>query len=195
LIDKCAPELVIECGGVGYEVQMPMTSFYQLADVGAEAVIFTHFVVREDAQLLYGFASLQERALFRELIKTNGVGPKMALAILSGLSADEFADSVTSENITRLTKIPGVGKKTAERLVVEMRDRLKNVTFNNAQNATVTVNAPSCFQAQVDPQDDAIAALESLGYKAAHASKVVAKVSEAGMSSEQIIKEALKAML
>ncbi|SHG83249.1 Holliday junction branch migration protein RuvA [Ferrimonas marina] len=198
LVEKSAPEVLLECGGIGYEVQMPMTSFYQLPEIGAEAVIVTHFVVREDAQLLYGFASKEERALFRELIKTNGVGPKMGLAILSGMSAEQFIDAVQAENITSLTKIPGVGKKTAERLVVEMRDRLKNLSaplltpyadrLAGADLDTLASQAP-------DPQEDAIAALVALGYKANQADKAVAKVMAPGLSSEQLIKDALKAML
>ncbi|GAA4903667.1 Holliday junction branch migration protein RuvA [Ferrimonas pelagia] len=189
--------MVLECGGVGYEVQLPMTSFYQLPEPGSEALIFTHFVVREDAQLLYGFASKAERALFRELIKTNGVGPKMALAILSGMSAEQFVDAVQAENVAGLTKIPGVGKKTAERLVVEMRDRLKNFggTLLTPYADRLAGNAPLESTLVVDPQDDAIAALISLGYKAPMAAKVVAKVAAPGASSEQLIKDALKAML
>ncbi|WP_298442883.1 Holliday junction branch migration protein RuvA [uncultured Ferrimonas sp.] len=198
LVEKTAPEVVIECAGVGYEVQMPMTCFYNLPEVGAEITVVIHFVVREDAQLLYGFNSKEERALFRELIKTNGVGPKMALAIMSGMSAEQFVDAVQAENVVGLTKIPGVGKKTAERLVVEMRDRLKNFSAplltpyadrlaGNAQD--------NPFTTQPDPEEDAIAALVALGYKAAAATKVVAKVAAPGLSSEQIIKDALKAML
>ena len=121
LLEKQPPEVLIEASGVGYEVQMPMTSFYQLPDVGQEAVVYIHFVVREDAQLLFGFADKQERALFRELIKVNGVGPKLALTILSGMSAAQFIQCVSHDDVSGLVKLPGVGKKTAERLVVEMR--------------------------------------------------------------------------
>lgn len=199
LIEKVAPEVIVECGGVGYEIQMPMSSFYKLPEVGAEATIVTHFVVREDAQLLYGFASKEERALFRELVKTNGVGPKMALAIMSGMSAEQFVDAVQAENVVGLTKIPGVGKKTAERLVVEMRDRLKNFSAPlltpYADRFAGVNDGDAAVSAQPDPQEDAIAALVALGYKAAMASKVVKKVAADGMSSEQIIKDSLKAMI
>lgn len=199
LVEKAAPEVLIECGGVGYEVQLPMTSFYQLPEVGAEAVVHIHFVVREDAQLLYGFANLSERALFRELIKTNGVGPKMALAILSGMSAEQFVDAVQAKNIASLTKIPGVGKKTAERLVVEMSDRLKNFTGGlltpYADRLAGTNPVEDTLVSVVDPEEDAIAALVALGYKSAQASKAIAKVTAPGASSEQLIKDALKAML
>ena len=134
VLEKQPPEVLLEANGVGYEVHMPMTCFYELPDVGQEAIIFTHFVVREDAQLLYGFNNKQERALFRELIKVNGVGPKLALAILSGMSAQQFVTAIEREEVSTLVKLPGVGKKTAERLVVEMKDRFKGLTgdlFNN----------------------------------------------------------------
>ncbi|WP_345315706.1 Holliday junction branch migration protein RuvA [Ferrimonas gelatinilytica] len=195
LVEKTAPEVVLECAGVGYEVQMPMSSFYQLPEVGAETVIVTHFVVREDAQLLYGFASKEERALFRELIKTNGVGPKMALAILSGMSAEQFIDAVQAENVVGLTKIPGVGKKTAERLVVEMRDRLKNFGAPLLTPYADRLAGNDTLATPINPEDDAIAALVALGYKSTQAAKLVGKVAVPGVSSEQLIKDALKAML
>lgn len=128
ILEKQPPLVLLEANGVGYEVHMPMTCFYELPELGQEAIVFTHFVVREDAQLLYGFNDKQERALFRELIKVNGVGPKLALAILSGMSAQQFVSAVEREEITALVKLPGVGKKTAERLVVEMKDRFKGST-------------------------------------------------------------------
>ena len=130
LIEKQPPELLIEVNGIGYEVQMPMSCFYELPNVGEEAIIYTHFVVREDAQLLYGFNNVKERALFREVIKANGVGPKLGLGILSGMTASQFVASVEREDVSTLVKLRGVGKKTAERLVVEMKDRLKGWFFN-----------------------------------------------------------------
>lgn len=135
ILEKQPPLVLLETNGVGYEVHMPMTCFYELPELGQEAIVFTQFVVREDAQLLYGFNDKQERALFRELIKVNGVGPKLALAILSGMSAQQFVSAVEREEITTLIKLPGVGKKTAERLVVEMKDRFKGLNgdlFNNS---------------------------------------------------------------
>ena len=126
LLEKQPPEVLLDVSGVGYEIQLPMSSFYSLPELGLEAIIYTHFVVREDAQLLYGFADKHERAMFRELIKVNGVGPKLALAILSGMSANQFVQCIHNDAVTTLVKLPGVGKKTAERLVVEMKDRLKN---------------------------------------------------------------------
>ena len=119
ILEKQAPDLLIDVAGVGYEVQLPLTSFYKLPEVGKEAVIYTHFVVREDAQLLYGFHTSTERALFRQLIKANGIGPKLALTILSGLSAQQFVRCVQHDDISTLVKLPGVGKKTAERLLIE----------------------------------------------------------------------------
>ncbi|SDJ65292.1 Holliday junction DNA helicase subunit RuvA [Ferrimonas sediminum] len=199
LIEKQAPEVLIDCNGVGYEVQLPMTSFYQLPDLGQPCVLSIHFVVREDAQLLYGFATKQERALFRELIKTNGIGPKMALAILSGMSAEQFVAAVQREDITGITKVPGVGKKTAERLVVEMRDRMKNFAASlatpNADSFALGNAVEDTFITAPDATDDAIAALEALGYKATVAKKAVDKVHAPGASSEKLIKDALKAMM
>ncbi|WP_301003951.1 Holliday junction branch migration protein RuvA [Arsukibacterium sp.] len=126
LLEKQAPDILLDVAGVGYEVQLPLTSFYQLPEPGSQATIYTHFVVREDAQLLYGFITSTERSLFRQLIKANGVGPKLALTILSGMTAQQFVHCVLHDEITTLVKLPGVGKKTAERLVIEMRDRLKD---------------------------------------------------------------------
>ena len=115
LIDKTPPDVLVDVNGVGYEIQLPMTSFYQLPNIGEVATIYTHFIVREDAQLLFGFSDTSERALFRELIKANGVGPKLACTILSGMSAQDFVQCVIHEDISNLVKLPGVGKKTAER--------------------------------------------------------------------------------
>ncbi|MEL7289979.1 MAG: Holliday junction branch migration protein RuvA, partial [Pseudomonadota bacterium] len=135
LAEKQPPEILVDVAGVGYEIHMPMTSFYQLPAVGEEVVVYTHFVVREDAQLLFGFADKMERGLFRELIKANGVGPKLGLAILSGMSASQFLASVQNEDVSALVSLPGIGKKTAERLVVELKDRLAK--FGKAQSIAV----------------------------------------------------------
>ncbi|MCG9756866.1 Holliday junction branch migration protein RuvA [Shewanella insulae] len=197
LVEKQAPEVLIETAGVGYEVQMPLTSFYELPELNQEAVIYTHFVVREDAQLLYGFMSKQERALFRLLIKTNGVGPKLALTILSGMTAAEFVKCVEHDDIATLVKLPGVGKKTAERLLVEMRDKLKSLmeaSHGNEREFVLQSNytpAPEVNSAE----EDAISALLALGYKPAQASKAVSSVFEEGMDSETLIKASLKSML
>jgi len=198
LLEKQPPELLIEVGGIGYEVQMPMSCFYELPNIGEEAIIYTHFVVREDAQLLYGFNSVNERALFREVIKANGVGPKMGLGILSGMTAAQFVACVEREDISTLVKLPGVGKKTAERLVVEMKDRLKNWGAAGDLFTPATDAAPVDSLAAASEQnaeDEAVSALLALGYKAAQASKVVSQVSKPGMTSEQLIREALKSMV
>ncbi|WAT10692.1 Holliday junction branch migration protein RuvA [Rouxiella badensis] len=196
ILEKQPPLVLLETNGVGYEVHMPMTCFYELPELGQEAVVFTQFIVREDAQLLYGFNDKQERALFRELIKVNGVGPKLALAILSGMSAQQFVSAVEKEEITSLIKLPGVGKKTAERLVVEMKDRFKGLNgdlFNNP----VDINLPAAASKakESDAEGEAVAALISLGYKPPEASRMISKVSKPGAECETLIREALRAAL
>ncbi|GAL31428.1 Holliday junction branch migration protein RuvA [Vibrio maritimus] len=197
LIEKQPPELLIEVGGVGYEVQMPMSCFYELPEIGQEAIIYTHFVVREDAQLLYGFNTVRERALFREVIKANGVGPKLGLGILSGMSASQFVSCVEREDISTLVKLPGVGKKTAERLVVEMKDRLKGWgagdLFTPATDAA-PVDSVGAMTAD-NAEEEAVSALLALGYKPTQASKVVSQVAKPDMTSEALIREALRAMV
>ncbi|OUR59638.1 Holliday junction DNA helicase RuvA [Colwellia sp. 39_35_sub15_T18] len=204
LAEKFPPEILIECAGVGYEVTMPMTSIYALPELNEQAVIYTHFVVREDAQLLYGFANTTERKLFRLLIKVNGVGPKLALAVLSAMSADQFVSCVAHDDVSGIVKIPGVGKKTAERLLIEMRDRLKDWQMTTLTPATdampVQLTTEQTFiNGLNDPfrsnKGDAINALISLGYKQAQADKAVKQVYSEGMSSEDIIRYSLKSML
>ncbi|MBO9491770.1 Holliday junction branch migration protein RuvA [Endozoicomonas sp. G2_1] len=197
LIEKTAPEIVIECQGVGYEVSMPMTSIYALPELNQEATIYTHFVVREDAQLLYGFANKVERKLFRLLIKVNGVGPKLGLAILSGMSAEQFVSCVAHDDVTTIVKIPGVGKKTAERLLIEMRDRLKDWQTDStpATDAMPIDNVIENTLVISDAKGDAINALISLGYTNAQADKAVKSVYQQGSSSEVLIRDALKAMI
>jgi Holliday junction DNA helicase RuvA len=196
VIEKQPPEVLLEVGGVGYEVQMPMSCFYDLPELGKEALIYTHFVVREDAQLLYGFNHKQERALFRELIKANGVGPKLALAILSGMSASQFVVCVEREDISTLVKLPGVGKKTAERLVVELKDRLAGwVSHDLFTPAAVTLPVASSALLEPDAEQEAASALIALGYKPAQASQIVGKVAKEGMTVEAIIREALRSQV
>ncbi|MEI7187452.1 Holliday junction branch migration protein RuvA [Dickeya dianthicola] len=196
VLEKQPPLVLIEASGVGYEVHMPMTCFYELPDLGQEAVIFTHFVVREDAQLLFGFSNKQERSLFRELIKVNGVGPKLALAILSGMSAQQFVNAVERQEINTLVKLPGVGKKTAERLVVEMKDRFKGLN-GDLFNAASDISLPAAANAEpeADPQAEAEAALVALGYKPQEASRMVSNVARPGADCETLIREALRAAL
>lgn len=196
ILEKQPPQVLLETNGVGYEVHMPMSCFYELPGLGQEAIIFTQFVVREDAQLLYGFNDKQERALFRELIKVNGVGPKLALAILSGMSAQQFVRAVEHEEITSLIKLPGVGKKTAERLVVEMKDRFKGLNgelFNNHSDIVLPTNTAQTND--VDIEAEAVSALVTLGYKPQEASRMISKISRPGVDCETLIRDALRAAL
>lgn len=201
LVEKSPPDVLVDVGGVGYELQLPMTSFYQLPAVGDPCTLYTHFVVREDAQLLFGFADKLERGLFRELIKANGVGPKLGLAILSGMSASQFLLVVQSEDVASLTKLPGIGKKTAERLVVELRDRLAK--FSQSLNASdsetlaggVTTQGENAIVPLTDVKEEAMSALVALGYKPPQASNMINAVYRDDMDSEDLIRQALKAAL
>lgn len=198
ILEKQPPQVLIEVNGVGYEVHMPMTCFYELPDLNQEAVIFTQFVVREDAQLLFGFNNKQERALFRELIKTNGVGPKLALAILSGMSAQQFVSAVEREEIATLIKLPGVGKKTAERLVVEMKDSFKGMSGDLFNPAALDVPLSSSALAagpEDDPESEAASALVALGYKPQEASRMVSKIARPGVDCETLIRKAQRTAL
>lgn len=191
LLEKQPPSLLIDVNGVGYDVQAPMTTFYELPATGSEVVLHTHLAVREDAHVLYGFIRETERAMFRNLIKISGVGPKLALAILSGMSADEFAACVHAGDSAGLTRLPGVGKKTAERLVVEMKDRLKEW-----QGVSLPTDAVSPISVvKTDTVKDAISALISLGYKPQEASRMVSGIETDGLASEELIRLALKAMV
>lgn len=192
LVAKSPPEIVVDVGGIGYEVQVPMSTVYELPDVGQELLIHTHFVVREDAQLLYGFHDLKSKSMFRSLIKVNGVGPKMALGILSSMQADEFVRTVRSNDVVAMTKMPGIGKKTAERLIIEMRDRLDEWgdASSQAQSSSPSINTSSMTR-------DAETALISLGYKPPQAARAIALVSKDNpdiADSEELIRLALKSM-
>lgn len=194
ILQKQAPHLLLNVNGVGYELQAPMTTFYTLPDVG-EIELYTHFVVREDAQLLYGFSTTDERRLFRELIKVNGVGPKLALSILSSMETRVFVQCVQLDDVATLVKIPGIGKKTAERLLVEMRDRLKDWFAECEAGITGSSLLPTNSAEDVRVQE-ATAALLTLGYKATDANKMVAAVNCAELdSTEVLIKAALQRML
>ncbi|MEW6169078.1 MAG: Holliday junction branch migration protein RuvA [Pseudomonadota bacterium] len=184
LLVKQPPFLLVDVGGVGYEIEAPMSTFYRLPPAGEAVVLHTHLSVRDDAHLLFGFASATEKALFRELIRVSGVGPKLALAVLSGVGVDEFWVAVRNGEIARLTKLPGVGRKTAERLVVEMRDR-----------AGGAAPAPEVFTgaaAAESPLQEARHALAALGYKPAEIQRFTEAVYKDGMTTEQIIQEALR---
>lgn len=187
ILEKQPPQLLIEVGGIGYELEAPMSTFYKLPETGDDVMLYTHLVVREDAHLLFGFASESERRLFRSLLKVNGVGARLALAILSGMDAEDFARVVHDGDANQLTHLPGVGKKTAERLIMEMRDRLKDW-----QPATASATAAAATE-EDDASTDAVSALIALGYKPQEASKYVYAVAAPGMSSEELIRAALKA--
>jgi holliday junction DNA helicase RuvA len=181
LLRKQPPILVLDVHGVGYEVEAPMSTFYDLPEAGSEIVLHTHLVVREDAHILFGFATEAERRLFRALIRVNGVGPRLALTILSGISADAFARCVRDNDSAALTRLPGIGKKTAERLVVEMRDRLDKI--DDATGAGVNAD---------DPREEALSALVSLGYKPPEALRMLQAIRETDLSSEELIRRALQ---
>ena len=188
VINKQAPDLLLDVQGVGYELLIPLNTFFEIPDIGETVTLHTHFVVREDAQQLYGFSRLEERALFRDLIKINGVGPKMALAILSGMSVDEFVRCVRRDDVATLVKIPGVGKKTAERLLIEIRDKIATLSpeAHNENNQTV----------DQDIGLEAESALTALGYRPQDAAKMVNNVKDQGITSaEQLIRAALKSMV
>lgn len=197
LIEKQPPQLVIDVQGVGYEVDAPMTTFYRLPAVGESVQLLTHQVIREDAHVLYGFATRDERTLFRTLIKVNGVGPKVALAILSGMEAPQFVRCITTHDVGSLTRIPGIGKKTAERLVVEMQDRLPT-NLNTALNSP-SVGKDGKVSAGLSPLQTAIAdaeaALIALGYKPQEAAKAISAIDTEGLKSEDIIRLSLKNMV
>jgi holliday junction DNA helicase RuvA len=179
---KSPPHLLVDVNGVGYELQAPMTTFYTLPEEEQTVLLYTHLAVREDAHQLYGFAEVKDRDLFRALIKINGVGPKLALSILSSIETQQFVQAIHEQNTTQLVKIPGVGKKTAERLLIECRDALKKWEpgiSNNVSNNQI---------------QDAIDALASLGYKNQDAKRAVEKIYQAGKNAEALIREALAQM-
>ena len=194
LLHKQSDQVVVDVQGVAYEIDISFNSYCQLGDEGEAVVLHTHFVVREDAQLLFGFVQLDERTLFRILIKVNGVGPKLGLAILSGMEAKVFCQSVDTQDAATLVKIPGVGKKTAERLVLELRDKL-GLWQNAADGSNPSVKSTTMFANSA--QAEAESALVALGYKPVHATKSVAAALKASPEgrSEDLIRLALKGMI
>ncbi|MDI9238869.1 Holliday junction branch migration protein RuvA [Lysobacter sp. LF1] len=187
LVLKQPPWLVVDVHGVGYELEAPMSTFYDLPDLGREVSLFTHYAQKEDSVSLYGFLREGERRLFRDVQKVSGIGAKIALAVLSGVSVDEFARLVQSGDITALTRIPGIGKKTAERMVVELRDRAADLAGVGA-----TLSAPGGAH---DPQSEAVIALQQLGYKPAEASRMAREATAEGDDAATIIRKALKSAL
>ena len=184
IASKTPPQLMVEVSGVGYEIEAPMSTFFLLPSVGEEVFLLTHLVVREDAHILYGFGTHDERRLFRSLIKVSGVGPKIALALLSGINVEAFALCVQNQDIAALTRVPGIGRKTAERLVVEMRDRLGSPT-DAATSATA--GPPG-----VNPEAEAFGALVALGYKPAEATRLLKAAGPGTHSTEELIRRALQ---
>jgi Holliday junction DNA helicase RuvA len=184
LLHKEPPTLLVDVNGVGYEIEAPMSVFYDLPQNGESVTLITHHLVREDAQILYGFLRESHRQLFRNLLKVSGIGAKSALAILSVMSASEFASAIHHGDVASLVKIPGIGKKTAERLIVEMRDRLDDSIFTG--DSTVPHVLPQ------SAEKEAISALQALGYKAAEAEKMIKKTARDGASAEELIRLALQ---
>lgn len=187
ILDKQPPRLLLDVHGVGYEVDAPMTTFYDLPAVGAEVTLFTHLAVRDDAHTLYGFAKVTDRDLFRSLLRVNGVGAKLALTILSGMDTQTFVACILEANSDTLVRLPGVGKKTAERLIIELRDRL------DAFSGVAATSAGGIAVATDNPLEDAVSALVGLGYKPNEASRMVRGIDAVDLSSEEIIRQALQA--
>ncbi|MDH3266180.1 MAG: Holliday junction branch migration protein RuvA [Gammaproteobacteria bacterium] len=183
LASKQAPQIIVDCQGVGYEVETPMSTFLDLPGIGEELFLHTHLLVREDAQILYGFSSLEEKKLFRMLLKISGVGAKMGLAILSTMSSTDFQRCVEYEDAATLVKIPGVGKKTAERLIIEMRDKI---------DRSPAVAGPGRVNVAASPKSEAVDALIALGYKASEVNKLIGSMDVADRSAEDIIRQALR---
>jgi len=202
LIEKQPPLLVLDVQGVGYEIFAPLSTFYNLPESNQEIKLLTHLIIREDAHTLYGFLTESERWLFRALIRVSGLGPKIALSILSTMELTTFVQCIHDNDISRLIRIPGVGKKTAERLIVEMRDRLENWRTPATSSATAgqmatppPLAASPLTRGMTTPTDDAISALIALGYKPPEAQRWVQAVAEEGLTSEVLIRRALQSAL
>lgn len=190
ILQKQPPQLLLDVNGVGYDITASMNTFYNLAEVGSKTQLYTHLVVREDALQLYGFHSLEERRLFLALIKVSGVGPKSAVTILSSIEPKRFVQCIQNNDLTTLVSVPGIGKKTAERLVIEMRDRL-----NDWQTVELSNVTPAVGYNKNQSEQDAVSALISLGYKPQEASRVISKLDTANLASEEIIRLALKSLV
>lgn len=188
ILDKQPPHLLLEVQGVGYELEAPMTTFYDLPATGGVVTLYTHLAVREDAHSLYGFAKITDRDLFRHLLRVNGVGARLALTILSGMDAGAFAGCIQAGDTAALVRLPGVGRKTAERLIVEMRDRLDSLA-----GVSLTPSGSITARVSSSPLEDAVTALIGLGYKPQEASRMVRAIDTAELSSEEIIRTALQA--
>lgn len=188
IIEKRPPWLLVNVNGVGYEIEAPMSTFYNLPATRENVTLYTHLAVKEDAHSLYGFATERERALFRSLIRISGVGPRMALGILSGIRPDDFVRCIEHQDVATLTRLPGIGKKTAERLLIEMRDRVQDI---GAGSLAAVGSLPAAVVAD-DPQSEAVSALVALGYKPAEAARLVQGIDATDKTTEQIIRLALQ---
>jgi Holliday junction DNA helicase RuvA len=189
LVGKLPPQLVIEAGGIGYELDAPMTTFYRLPEIGREVMLHTHLVIREDAHVLYGFATERERRLFRELIRVSGVGPRIALALLSGISVERFLECLESEDADTLVRVPGIGRKTAERLIVEMRDRA--AVFGPVAQGRAAGDGSVESRG---PHAEAFSALVALGYKPAEVTRMLNAIDATDATTEDLIRQALKSV-
>ena len=191
IIEKKPPQLIIEVNGVGYLLTASMNTFYDLPNEGKEVTIYTQLIVREDAQLLFAFSQKHERRLFLALIKVNGVGPKMAITILSSIAVNDFVACIHNNDTTTLIRLPGVGKKTAERLIIDMRDYLKDwqIDFKQLTDSSVKATLPN------NKEHDAISALIALGYKPYEARHAVNKIAKVGLSSEELIRQGLRSLV
>lgn len=192
VLQKDTHSVLLDVNGVGYEVDVPISTAFSLPDLGQVVVLHTHFVVREDAQLLFGFLDQRERDMFRILIKVNGVGPKLGLAILSGLNSEALVRCVQEDDVSTLVKLPGIGKKTAERLLIELRDKVKDIFSGSGEAPSLEGVAPV---GKADIADEAESALIALGYRPQDAAKAIKRASEPNQNLEQLIKQALKNML
>ncbi len=187
ILSKNPPEVVLEVSNIGYEILCPMSTFYQLGDTGQDVLLYTHLSIKEDAHTLFGFITKDEKILFRELIRVNGVGPKVALAILSHLTVGSLIECISNEDADLLAKTPGIGKKTALKLIVELKDRLDKVEFSSA---AIT---PSAAQSNNNPNaKKALEALQSLGFKTKEANKMISSIDDQTLSTEELIRQALK---
>ncbi|MEP0202793.1 MAG: Holliday junction branch migration protein RuvA [Halioglobus sp.] len=194
LVHKQPPDILVEVGGVGYELQVPLSTLFELPETGSEVSLVTHFVVREDAQQLYGFIDLRDRTLFRHLIKVSGVGPKLGLTILSGMDSNNFARCVQQDDVAALVALPGVGKKTAERLLIEMRDKLKD-WLGSTEAAGVEAGVANS-EPVADSVADAEGALIALGYKPQDAGRMISAVNDDTVQdSQELIRRALKSVV
>lgn len=185
LVRKAPPALLVDVAGVGYELEAPMSTFYRLPEIGAEVELHTHLVVREDAHLLYGFSTEHERRLFRDLLRVTGIGPKIGLALLSGMDVDTFLLCVEAQDVDALTRVPGIGRKTAERLLIEMRDRIR--ALGQLPSGAQRLDQP------VGAEAEAFAALVALGYRPAEVTRLLKSVDNEGAATEELIRRALQA--